>query len=65
MKRNKVNQVHPPALHHNLLHDREETAGEDKRNELAGIRMLENLKMALFFSRIQSQMGKEQKDGDD
>lgn len=64
MKRSKVNRatVQSPASHQGLVFDSGSLEGDDSPNETSRTRMLDNLKIALFFSHMQCQMGKEKHD---
>jgi hypothetical protein len=64
MKRSKVNRatVQSPASHRGLVFDGGGVEGDENPNETSRTRMLDNLKIALFFSRMQCQMGKEKHD---
>lgn len=61
MKRSKINRLTAPVptAYPRLLHDEENVENDEYSDEIPNFRMLENLKMALFFSRMQSQMNKE------
>ncbi|HWK58407.1 MAG TPA: hypothetical protein VNQ80_13770 [Parapedobacter sp.] len=62
MKRAKVNGK--PALgaegHHEILFDKanEDSISDNKGQEVSRTRMLENLKLALFFCRVQGRMAR-------
>ena len=64
MKRNKINRSPVPmaVLHHSADFENDNRdVGNDIKNldEVSSMRMLENLNIALFFSRAQSKMGKQ------
>ncbi len=61
MKSIKLKQPSVPAatLYQRRHGERERSGVEESTNENLSARMLENLKMALFFSRVQSQMNHE------
>jgi len=65
MKTSKANRAatRATASRHGLLLDPEDRVDETNPNELLGFRMLENLKMALFFSWMQHQTEKERQRG--
>lgn len=61
MKRSKVNRgiVQTTAPHQGFHFDGGSIDGDEGSNETSRTRMLDNLKIALFFSRMQCQMSKE------
>gem|GEM_PF-6679071 len=63
MKRNKVNGDTTPgsAPYHGVLFGGESMRSDE--NDLSRVRMLESLKNALFFNRIQAKMDKERREG--
>ncbi|MFC3199013.1 hypothetical protein ACFOET_15420 [Parapedobacter deserti] len=65
MKRSKIDRIAAtaPTPYPKLLLEQESADKADYSNEVSNSRMLENLKMALFFSRMQSQMNKERQNG--
>ncbi|PPK99177.1 hypothetical protein [Parapedobacter indicus] len=58
MKRMKLKPVSMPVqgLYQKSYDEKEHTVLDESMNDALSIRMFENLKMALFFSRIQNQL---------
>lgn len=65
MKRMKLNRetALPPTFYQGEGNDRGSRVNEENTSEIMGFRMLENLKMALLFSRIQNQAENEGQGG--
>ncbi|SEL28065.1 hypothetical protein [Parapedobacter koreensis] len=64
MKRSKVSRVAAPtaAPYQRSLPVHGVIENDEYSNEMLGVRMFENMKMALFFSWIQGQMNKDKRD---
>lgn len=58
MKRMKIKPASMPlhTLYQNSYNEKEPVSLDESMNESLSIRMFENLKMALLFSRIQNQV---------
>ncbi|MBK1441592.1 hypothetical protein JHJ32_16455 [Parapedobacter sp. ISTM3] len=64
MKRSKLSRVAASTStpYQSPLPAHEGIANDEHSNEMSGVRMFENMKMALFFSWVQSEMSKDKRE---